>query len=72
MSISIPANDNEPGDDLLEVFIAVFAKHNGLSGNLLAKQTLNPANLERGDTKVIATSNTSLLRDLPRNRWPLS
>jgi hypothetical protein len=72
MSISIPANDNEPVDDLLEVFIAVFAKHTRLCGNLLTKQTSNPANLERGDNKVIATSDTPLLRDSPKNRWPLS
>lgn len=39
MTISIPANDNEPNGDLLEVFIAVFAKQIGLCGNLFAKQT---------------------------------
>jgi hypothetical protein len=56
MSISIPANDNEPNGDLLEVFIAVFAKQTGLCGNLFAKPTQNQADLERGDSNVIATS----------------
>jgi len=56
MSNSIPANDNEPNGDLLEVFIAVFAKQTSLCGNLFAKPTQNQADLERGDSNVIATS----------------
>lgn len=40
MSNSIPANDNEPVDDLLEVFIAVFTKQTGLCGNLLAERSV--------------------------------
>jgi|694.fasta_scaffold19990_3 hypothetical protein len=40
MSNSIPANDNEPNGDLLEVFIAVFTKQTGLCGNLLAKRSV--------------------------------